>query len=439
VHELRVLNELEEGRQVEGQVSPQGTPVSRPRSEFAQFWSLDPDVLYLNHGSFGACPTPVLAAQSRFRARLEREPVWFLAHELEPLLDEARAAVARFVGVDPDDLAFVPNATTGVSTVLRSLAFDPGDELLTTSHEYNACRNALDFVAARTGARVVFAEVPFPCPSPDDVVASVLRCVTPRTKLGLFDHVTSLTGMVMPIQRLVAEFSSRGIDTLVDGAHAPGMLPLNIGALGPTYYTGNCHKWLCAPKGAALLYVRRDRQEIVHPLTVSHGANSRRTERSRFRLEFDWTGTMDPSPYLCVPVSIRFLGSLLPGGWPELMERNRALALAARTLLCEAFGVESPCPDEMIGTLASVPFARGPYRFEVTALDFDPLEKALRERYRIEVPVLATPTGPGSIVRISAQVYNCLGQYEELVRALGELGAVTAARGTAAGGSRAAS
>ncbi len=345
----------------------------------------------------------------------------FLARELEPLLDEARAAVASFVGADPDDLAFVPNATTGVSTVLRSLAFEPGDELLTTSHEYNACRNALDFVAARTGARVVFAEVPFPCSSPGAVVDAVLERVTPRTRLGLFDHVTSLTGLVMPIARLVEECRRRGIDTLVDGAHAPGMLPLDIGAIGPTYYTGNCHKWLCAPKGAALLYVRRDRQAATHPLTVSHGANSGRTDRSRFRLEFDWTGTTDPSPYLCVPISIAFLGSLLPGGWPELMEQNRALALAARTLLCDALGVGPPCPEEMIGTLASVPFARGPYRFETTALEFDPMEKALRDRYGIEVPVLACPTGPGSIVRISAQIYNSYGQYEALARALREL------------------
>jgi isopenicillin-N epimerase len=390
-------------------------------SEFARYWSLDPDILYLNHGSFGACPTPILAAQARFRARLERGPVQFLARDLEPLLDGARAAVASFVGVHPDDLAFVPNATTGVSTVLRSLALKAGDELVTTSHEYNACRNALDFVAARTGARVVFAEVPFPCDSPDTVVETALDCITPRTKLGLFDHVTSLTGMVMPIARLVEEFTRRGIDTLVDGAHAPGMLPLDIGKIGPAYYTGNCHKWLCAPKGAALLYVRRDRQAGIHPLTVSHGANSKRTDRPRFRLEFDWTGTTDPSPYLCVPLSIQFLGSLLPGGWPELMERNRALALAARRLLCDTLGVDPPCPDEMIGTLASVPFARGPYRFETTALDFDPMEEALRERYRMEVPVLACPTGPGSIVRVSAQIYNSYEQYEALAGALREL------------------
>jgi isopenicillin-N epimerase len=390
-------------------------------SEFARYWSLDPGVAYLNHGSFGACPTPVLEEQSRYRARLERGPVQFLARDLEGLLDAARRELGAFVGVDPDDLAFVPNATTGVSTVLRSLEFRPGDELLTTSHEYNACRNALDLVCRRTGARVVAAEVPFPLRSPEEVVGALVDRVSPRTRLGLVDHVTSLTGMVMPIREIVSALEGRGIDTLVDGAHAPGMVPLAIAEIAPTYYVANCHKWLCAPKGAALLYVRSDRQAAIHPLTVSHGANSKRADRSRFRLEFDWTGTDDPTAYLSVPDAIRFMGSLFPGGWPELMRRNRALALEARSLLCARLGVAPACPDDMIGTLASIPLGDGSYRFTTTALDFDPIEKILREKYRIEVPVLASPDGPASILRISAQVYNALGQYETLADAMEEI------------------
>jgi isopenicillin-N epimerase len=392
-----------------------------PPGEFARYWSLDPGVIYLNHGSFGACPIPVLEAQSRYRARLERGPVHFLVRELEGLLDSARRELGAFVGVDPDDLAFVPNATTGVSTVLRSLEFRPGDELLTTSHEYNACRNALDFVSARTGARVVVAEVPFPIRSREEIVPALLERVSPRTRLGLVDHVTSLTGMVMPVCEIVSALSERGIDTLVDGAHAPGMLPLSIAEIAPTYYVANCHKWLCAPKGAALLYVRSDRQTVIHPLTVSHGANSKRTDRSRFRLEFDWTGTDDPTAYLSVPDALRFMGSLFPDGWPELMRRNRALALKARSLLCARLGVAPACPDEMIGTLASIPMKDGSYRFATTALDFDPIEKILREKYRIEVPVLASPDGPASILRISAQVYNTPAQYERLAEAMEEI------------------
>ncbi len=387
-------------------------------SEFARFWALDPDVAFLNHGSFGACPVPVLEAQSRLRERLERGPVQFMHRELEQLGDAARAETAEFVGVSPDDLAFVPNATTGVNTVLRSLSFEPGDELLTTSHEYNACRNALDFVAARAGARVVAVDIPFPLSSADEVVERVLSSVTDRTRLALLDHITSLTGMVMPIGRLVRGLAERGVDTLVDGAHGPGMLPLSISEIAPAYYTGNCHKWLCTPKGSAILYVRRDLQPAIRPLTISHGANSTREGRSRFRLEFDWTGTDDPTAYLCIPEAIRFLGSLLPGGWPELMSRNRALALEARALLCDAVGVAEPCPRDMIGTLASVPLSEGTFHFTTTSLAFDALDAVLREEYGFEVPVLACPEGPASIIRIAAQIYNTRRQYEALAEAL---------------------
>jgi isopenicillin-N epimerase len=395
---------------------------SLPRaSAHARHWPLDPSIVFLNHGSFGACPRPVLDAQSVLRERLERQPIQFLLRDLPGLLDSARARLATFIGAPPDEIAFVPNATTGVNTVLRSLRFQPGDELLTTTHEYNACRNALDFVAARSDARVIVAPVPFPIASPDEVVEAVAARISRRTRLGLFDHVTSLTGMVMPIERLVTALAERGIDTLVDGAHAPGMLPLNLASLGCAYYTGNCHKWLCAPKGAALLYVRRDRQEAIRPLTISHGANAPVGERSRFRLEFDWTGTDDPTAFLCVPESIGFMDSLLPGGWPELMESNRGLALEARKTLCDRLDVDAPCPDDMVGTLASIPLARGSYSFSTTALDFDPIERALREEYRIEVPVLACPDGPGPILRIACQIYNSMEQFEYLARALDEI------------------
>jgi len=396
--------------------------MNRPKpSPFASHWALDPDVVFLNHGSFGACPLPVLSYQSRARARLERGPVHFLVRELTPLLDDARAALAEFVGVDADDLTFVRNATTGVNTVLRSLSFEPGDELLTTNHEYNASRNALDFVAGRSGASVRVVEVPFPITSGDDIVSRIEEAVTPRTKLGLFDHVTSLTGVVLPIERICRALGERGIDTLVDGAHAPGMLPLDIDSLGATYYTGNCHKWICAPKGAAFLWVRRDRQPEIRPLVISHGANADVSDRSRFRMEFDWTGTWDPSAYLAVPEALRFMGTLLPDGWCELMERNRDLALEARRILTEELDAPTACPDEMIGTLAAVPLGRGDYRFETTALAFDPIEETLRERYRVEVPVLACPTGPASILRISAQVYNSPEQYAYLARAVRDI------------------
>ena len=386
-----------------------------------RLWPLDPEVVFLNHGSFGSCPRPVLEFQQALRERMERQPVQFLARELEGLVDQARDGLARFVGAETDDLVFVPNATAGVNTVLRSLPFQRDDELLVTDHEYNACHNALDFVAARSGAKAVVVQIPFPLRSQDEILAAVLNGVTPRTRLALLDHVTSQTGLVLPIQRLVRELSARGVETLVDGAHAPGMVPLNLRDLGAAYYTGNCHKWICAPKTAGFLHVRRDRQERIHPLSISHGANSPRTDRSRFLIEFGWMGTFDPSACLSVPEAVRFVGALLPGGWPEVMRRNRELALAGRNVLCGALNLEAPCPDEMIGSLASIPLPDGPDLHRPSSpLYTDPLQELLRLRHRIEVPVIPWPAPPRRLLRISAQLYNSLDQYERLAEALQE-------------------
>jgi isopenicillin-N epimerase len=386
--------------------------------DLAELWPLERGLVFLNHGSFGACPTEVLRHQATLRAEMETEPVRFLSRELDDRLDAARAVLAAFVGADPDDLAFVTNATSGINAVLRSRVFAAGDELLTTDHTYNACRNTLNFVAELAGARVIVATVPFPVASPDEVVDAVLAKVTPRTRLALLDHVTSPTALILPVERLIAELVARGVDVLIDGAHAPGMLPLNLATLGATYYSGNCHKWLCAPKGSAFLWTRRDRQPDVRPLTISHGANAVRPGRSRFRLEFDWTGTSDPTAWLTVPKAIEYLGTLVPGGWPALMARNRALALDARRLLCVAAGTPPPCPDDMIGSIASVRLPDG--SAEVGWRRPDPLQQRLFEDWRIEVPVMSWPAAPWRLVRISAQLYNRPEHYERLAQALGK-------------------
>jgi isopenicillin-N epimerase len=382
-----------------------------------EHWLLEPHITYLNHGSFGATPKVVLAKQNELRAQLEREPVRFMVRELEPLLDEARAMLGAFMGADPASLAFVPNATTGVNAVLRSLDLDKHDELLVTSHEYNASRNALEYVAGLAGAKLVPVEIPFPIASSDEIIERVLAGVTDRTRLLLIDHVTSQTALIFPIERIIAELRRRGIDTLVDGAHAPGMFPLNLDTLGAAYYTANLHKWVCAPKGAAFLYVAPNRGLGIHPVVISHGYNSTRTDRSRFHLEFDWPGTLDPTAWLCVPEALRFMGSIVEGGWPEVMRRNHELALRARDLLCTRLGIQNPAPDDMLGSMAAMPLPDGE-AYVTTSLYGDPLQDALLFDHGIEVPIVPWPRAGNRVLRVSAQLYNAIEDYEKLADAL---------------------
>jgi isopenicillin-N epimerase len=387
-------------------------------------WTLDPTVTYLNHGSFGACPAEVLAVQRDWRDRLEREPVTFLDRELEGHLDHARAALGAFLRADPDGLAFVPNATTASNAVLRSLRFEPGDELLTSDHEYNATLNTIRNAADRDGARMVIAALPFPTTGDDEIVETIVAAVTPRTRLAILSHVTSATGLILPIERIVRELDDRGIDTVIDGAHAPGMVPLTLDALGAAYYTGNGHKWLCGPKGAAFLWVRADRRERIHPTTVSHGANATRTDRPRFRLEFDWVGTGDPTAVLALPAAIDWMAGLERGGWPAVMAANHALALDARDRLIALTGGGAPAPDHLVGSMAAVPIP-----WPVTDRDAAWLHEALFDEDRIEVPIVPFPV-PGArpsptdlprsvLVRVSAQRYNDSGDIDRLVTSLG--------------------
>jgi isopenicillin-N epimerase len=376
----------------------------------AALWGLDPAVTYLNHGSFGACPTEVLERQAALRQEMEREPVDFLVATLPARLDAARESLAGFLGAEAADLVFVPNATAGVNAVLRSLPIDPEDELLLTNHTYAACRNTVDFVAARSGARVVIADLPFPCRHEEEIHTSLMQCVSPRTRIALLDHVTSPTALVLPLARLVSDLRSRGIDTLVDGAHAPGMVPVGLNDLGAAYYTGNAHKWLCAPKGAAFLHVRRDRQADLHPNAISHGYTK------GFRAEFDWTGTLDPTPWLCIPEALRFMARQLPGGWPEVMAANRALALAARAVLLQTLGIDAACPETMIGSMASIALPQAAAGSAAQRLDHKGLHDWFRER-GIETWLYPFPV---PLLRISAQLYNDLSQYRRLAQLLAE-------------------
>ncbi len=344
---------------------------------------------------------------------MERDPIRFLIDELEGLLDQTRSVLASLLGAEPEGLAFVPNATTGVATVLGSRSFSAGDEILITDHGYAACRSVVERCAERQGARVVVAQVPFPCPSEASVVDAVLARVSDRTRIALLDHVTSPTALVFPIAELVQRLQARGVDVLVDGAHAAGMLPLSLNQLGAAYYTTNLHKWCCAPKGAAVLYTRSDRRAGLEPFVASHGRSSPRTDRSRYLLEFDWTGTQDPTSWLCIPAALSCLAGLVPGGHEGLMQRNHELSVAAGKLVADQLGISLPCPESMLGSMVALPLPEG----NLTAAAAT-LHSELYERYRIQIPVQAFPGPTSRVVRLSAHAYNSLPQYQQLARAL---------------------
>jgi isopenicillin-N epimerase len=387
----------------------------------ADHWQLHPEVDFLNHGSFGATPTCVLEVQRQLQDDLEREPIRFLGpeRELGPKLDSVRAVLANMFQADPTDLVFVRSATEGVNAVVRSFPFQLGDEVVVTNHGYNACNNAADFAAHRSGATVRTAMLPFPVHEPQEILDAIEQQFNNRTRLLLIDHVTSPTGLVLPLKSIIDLAHSRGIRVLVDGAHAPGMVPIDLRELNPDYYTGNHHKWLCAPKASGFLYVRRELQPEVRPAIISHGANRPSPNRSRFLSEFDWTGTFDPTPLLSVPAAVEFLAKLGGGDPPDLqphMSANRELTLRARQCLLDALQVGPPAPEAMIGSMVTIPL---PPADDSSTRSMDPLQVRLFDHYRIEVPIFfREPRLDARCLRISVQAYNDLDQYRRLGEAL---------------------
>jgi isopenicillin-N epimerase len=407
----RVSEDDVKGRDIAGFPAP---------SKFRRYWRLRPGTILLNHGSFGACPKPVLDLQTRLREQMEAEPVQFLWRRYEERLEPARRSLAAFLRARPKDLVFLTNATSGVNAVVRSLKLGRGDELVTTSHDYNACHNIVVEAARQAGARLKVARIPFPVRHEEEIVEAVLRVVTSRTRLAMIDHVTSHTALVFPISRLIRELNARNILTLVDGAHAPGMMPLNLTTLGAAYYTGNLHKWVCAPKGAAFLWVREDLQTGIQPAIISHGNNTPRRGYSSFQDRFDWAGTSDPTPWFCVGEAIRWLGALLPGGWPELRKHNHDLVLQARRLLCKQLGLEPPCPEKFLGSMATLALpARFQNRPRTGKVDRE--ARRLYDDWGIEVPFNRLGSPETRYFRVSAQIYNSLPEYRYLAKALSEV------------------
>jgi isopenicillin-N epimerase len=373
--------------------------------------------VFLNHGSFGATPTAIREKQRKWMDLLEDEPVRFYEDLAMEFMQEARNSLAEMLNCDADDLALVENATTGVNTILRSLEFNEGDEILIPDHAYQACRNALDYVSERWGAKVVTVNIPFPIDGPEVATELIMAGLTERTVLVMIDTVTSPTGLRMPFEELVALIEGQGVSVLLDAAHGIGMVPLDLTTLGASYTTSNCHKWLCAPKGSAFLHVRNDHQLKIHPLVISHGMTFPLGETTRFRHEFDWTGTRDISAFCSIPATIEYLPTLIQGGWNAIMQHNHDLAMAGRTILCERLGIEAPCPESMITCIATLRLPAGGGG-GIPLHEPDPLHKVLQEKYNIQVPVWSWHSPEGRYFRISAQLYNHIDEYYYLAEAL---------------------
>lgn len=405
-------------------------PAAKARAESAQFarrlasnWDLDPDLTFLNHGSYGATPRSVLQTQSALRARMEREPVRFFKADLERLLDGVREKLAAFVGCPAADLAPFSNATAALGTVLLNTPLKAGDEILVTDHEYSSGINELERIAARTGAVVVTANIPFPVRDPSEVVEAVLAKAGPRTRLAMISHVTSSTSLIFPVERIVPVLRARGIDVLVDGAHGPGQVAVDIRTLDPMYYIGSLHKWVCAPKGTGFLYVHPEKQKGFRPVCLSSRANKVRPDRALFLRDFDYMGTGDYTAMLASPAAIEAVGGLLPGGWTEIMARNHEMIVKGREIVWRAlsalFPGEMPAPEPMIGSMATLVLPEPPVALvDRPTLYDDALQDVLMEKHRVAVPIWRWGPENKRVVRVSAQVYNHLSQYDRLAEVL---------------------
>ena len=387
------------------------------KGELSEHWGLDDETVFLNHGSFGAAPVAVLEEQDRIRKLMERDPVLFVERGSREMWWKSIIAISEFMNADPDGMVFVTNATAGVNTILRSLDLKKGDEIIVPNHAYQACWNAIDYVTSRSGAEAVVVDIPFRVSNEEEVISPLLDAVTEKTVLAMIDTVTSPTGLRMPFEKLVKEIQGMGVDVLLDAAHGPGIVNIDISELQPAYITGNCHKWICTPKGSAFLHIREDRKNLIKPLNIGHGHSSDGTAQEKFRFEFDWPGTQDPTPWLCIPFALNYMEGLVEGGWPAIMEKNRSLAIKARRIICEALGTTPPTPESMITALAAVEF---PWEGEITTpgMEGDPIHNLLYDDYKIQVPVMPWVHHGTKYIRISAQLYNHEDEYVYLGKAL---------------------
>ncbi len=374
-----------------------------------ELFLLDPDVIFLNHGSFGATPRPVFEVYQQWQRRLERQPVLFLGREIGDHLAQARGVLAKTLGAGADDVVFVPNATFGVNVIARSLELGPGDEVLTSDHEYGACSKTWTFVCRKREIDYRFQPIPLPTVSADEIIEQFWRGVTARTRVIFLSHITSPTALRFPVEEICKKARQAGILTVIDGAHAPGQLSLDMEAIGADFYVGNLHKWALSPKGAAFLYARPDVQHLVEPLVVSWGwaEDWPSSREASFVSILEWRGTADPSAALSVPAAIDFRER---HDWPAVTERCHQMARETMLQICDLTGISPLYPPDadFYQQLVAAPLP----------LSVDPtiLKSRLYDEYRIEIPCIDWNGRP--LIRLSVQGYNTSSDIDQLLAAL---------------------
>ena len=368
---------------------------------------LDPEVTFLNHGSFGATPRPVFESLLEWQRKLEDEPVEFLGRRAQELMASARSGLATYLNVPADDLVYFPNPTTAINMVMRSLELAEGDEILTTDHEYGAMDRTWRFKCGKTRARYIHQAIPLPVTTKEDFVEEFWKGVTPRTKIIFLSHITSPTALIFPVEEICQRARESGLLSIVDGAHAPGQIPLDLSQVGADLYTGAYHKWLCAPKGSAFLYARKEIQPLLEPLVVSWGYESEKPGSSQFVDYHEWQGTRDISPFLSVPAAIRFQEK---HDWDQVRAHCHELASQTRARIDAFTGLEPICPDseEWFAQMVS---ARLP-----SEVDAEALKQGLWEDFRVEVPIIQWQDE--KFIRVSVQGYNNEEDMDVLLNAL---------------------
>jgi len=374
-----------------------------------QLFLLDPEIIFLNHGSFGACPRPVFEVYQAWQRQLERQPVLFLGRQLDELLKESRQTLGKYVNASANDLVYIHNATQGVNIVARSLHLGPGDEVLTSDQEYGACDYTWEFVCSKTGASYIHQPIHLPIQSEAEMVEQLWQGVTPRTKLIYLSHITSPTSLDLPVGAICKRAAEAGILTVIDGAHAPGHIPLDLQLLGADFYSGNCHKWMLSPKGAGFLYSNPRVQSLIEPLVVSWGyhAASETSTGSRFIDYLQWTGTTDPAAALSVPSAIQFMAE---HNWEGVRQECHNLLQDAVQRICDLTGLSPlyPLVSNFYHQMASIPLPQ--------TVQLSELKTHLYDDYHIEVPVMEWQGR--NLLRVSVQGYNTPEEMDALVNAL---------------------